>query len=173
MSAYQRKLRPIDIDRGWIDYYTIADLYNFGSIVDHSIKKMMAAGHRNGGKSKLQDLKEARNQLDRAIEELEFDASNCESDIEMEVEKNRDDDQGKVVTKYQMLTDTEMEKVSDLLVIKPEDTPEGTTHFRINNYRSDDFYRVNNITEVWGKFYNGDWCEMSEPPQRPDELNRI
>jgi len=94
MSAYQRELRQIDIDRGWIDFYTIADLYNLDPIIGHSIKKLLAAGHRNGGKSKLQDLREARNQLDRAISELEFEASNRESDIEAEVERERDGDQG-------------------------------------------------------------------------------
>lgn len=40
--------------------------------VEHSVKKLMAAGIRNGGKSYKQDVEEARNQLNMEIKYLEL-----------------------------------------------------------------------------------------------------
>lgn len=40
--------------------------------VEHSIKKLLAAGVRNGGKSYKQDIEEARNQLNLELDYLEL-----------------------------------------------------------------------------------------------------
>ena len=40
--------------------------------MEHSIKKLLAAGVRNGGKSYKQDIEEARNQLNLELAYLEL-----------------------------------------------------------------------------------------------------
>ncbi|MAF42871.1 MAG: hypothetical protein CMI54_01705 [Parcubacteria group bacterium] len=72
MNAYKKKLRLIDIKRGWIDFYSIAELYPNTPPVHHAIKKLLVPGQR-GAKSYIKDLKEARDQINRAIEDTEGD----------------------------------------------------------------------------------------------------
>jgi len=63
MSKYTRTIKGVEID-----IYDILDAYQTGSAaVDHAIKKLLCPGTR-GAKSRMQDLDEARNSLDRAIQ---------------------------------------------------------------------------------------------------------
>lgn len=66
----------------WLDFYDIwggiriGKPYQIGdSAIEHAAKKLYAAGERSGGKSRLDDIKEARWSLDRAIEQIERDTS--------------------------------------------------------------------------------------------------
>lgn len=48
-----------------IDAYTILNAYSHMSAeVQHAVKKLLAAGQRNGGKDYLKDVQEAINQLE-------------------------------------------------------------------------------------------------------------
>jgi hypothetical protein len=52
-----------------MDLYDLFAAYEVtDQAVGHAIKKLMCAGKRIGGKSRVQDLKEARWSIDRAIE---------------------------------------------------------------------------------------------------------
>ena len=61
MSKYTRVIRGEEID-----VYDILEAYKVNHPIGHAIKKLLMAGDR-GSKSKLQDLLEARESLDRAI----------------------------------------------------------------------------------------------------------
>lgn len=62
----------------YIDFYQMYDMYKLGkphevgdSAIEHAWKKITVAGNRSGGKSKLQDLREAVDSLNRAIDDIE------------------------------------------------------------------------------------------------------
>jgi hypothetical protein len=62
----------------FIDFYQMYDMYKLGnphevgdSAIEHAWKKITVAGNRSGGKSKLQDLREAVDSLNRAIDDIE------------------------------------------------------------------------------------------------------
>ena len=51
-----------------IDIYTVHQLFNIqdpSGCIHHASKKLLLSGSRNGGKSKYQDIKEARDSLNR------------------------------------------------------------------------------------------------------------
>jgi hypothetical protein len=55
-----------------VDVYQVLDAFKTeSSAVDHAVKKCLAPGKR-GVKDRIQDLKEARKSLDRAIEDAEL-----------------------------------------------------------------------------------------------------
>jgi hypothetical protein len=66
-NPYQKWVLTLDGQIAVIDAYVICNAYHFSAQVDHSIKKLLALGVRSGGKSIIQDLVEARNQLDMEI----------------------------------------------------------------------------------------------------------
>jgi hypothetical protein len=54
-----------------VDVYAICYLFKIedhSGCIHHSIKKLLLSGTRNGGKSRIQDIQEARNQLNRYLE---------------------------------------------------------------------------------------------------------
>lgn len=54
-----------------VDVYAICYLFKIedhSGCIHHSIKKLLLSGTRNGGKSRIQDIQEARNQLNRFLE---------------------------------------------------------------------------------------------------------
>lgn len=62
----------------FIDFYQMYDMYKLGkphevgdSAIEHAWKKITDPGNRSGGKSKLQDLREAVDSLNRAIDDIE------------------------------------------------------------------------------------------------------
>ena len=66
-SAYHKKIR-LD-ENGTVDVYAVLDAFSVTSQpLGHAIKKLLAAGQRNGGKSVKQDLEEAISSIKRAIE---------------------------------------------------------------------------------------------------------
>lgn len=70
-SRYHRRVKA-----GWIDVYDVLDLYAVTSQpVGHAIKKLLMPGQR-GGKSLAQDLREAKQSIERAIEMAERSAAN-------------------------------------------------------------------------------------------------
>ena len=73
-------LRRIICDmEGFVDVYAILDAFDVGCpATGHAIKKLLCAGWR-GGKDKLQDLTEARDAIDRAIQ---MHKSHAEADKE-------------------------------------------------------------------------------------------
>jgi hypothetical protein len=66
-NSYQKWVLTLDGQIALIDAYVVCNAYYFSAQVDHSIKKLLALGARSGGKSTIQDLIEARNQLDMEI----------------------------------------------------------------------------------------------------------
>lgn len=73
-NKYTRNLQTLDGRTVPVDIYCVLAAFPTGSAaVDHAIKKQLAPGQR-GTKSRLQDLKEARASLDRAIELEEANA---------------------------------------------------------------------------------------------------
>lgn len=66
-SPYQKWVLTLDGQIAVIDAYVICNAYHFSAQVDHSIKKLLALGVRSGGKSVIEDLIEARNQLNMEI----------------------------------------------------------------------------------------------------------
>ena len=68
-NPYQKWVLTLDGQVALIDAYVICNAYYFSAQVDHSIKKLLALGVRSGGKSIVQDLIEARNQLDMEIKQ--------------------------------------------------------------------------------------------------------
>lgn len=66
-NPYQKWVFTLDGQVALIDAYVICNAYYFSAQVDHSIKKLLALGVRSGGKSIVQDLVEARNQLEMEI----------------------------------------------------------------------------------------------------------
>ena len=73
-NKYTRDMPTLDGRKVPVDVYCVLAAFPTGSAaVDHAIKKQLAPGQR-GTKTRLQDLKEARASLDRAIELEEADA---------------------------------------------------------------------------------------------------
>lgn len=66
-NPYQKWVLTLDGKVALIDAYVVCNAFYFSAQVDHSIKKLLALGERSGGKSVIQDLVEARNQLDMEI----------------------------------------------------------------------------------------------------------
>ncbi|UGL60992.1 hypothetical protein [Pseudomonas phage vB_PaeS_TUMS_P81] len=71
LNRYQR---PIPSTWKFVDVYRINMLFPLGELdpsgaLDHARKKLMAPGQRSGGKSLLQDVKEARDTLNRWLED--------------------------------------------------------------------------------------------------------
>ena len=63
MNKYQRDIKGVTID-----VYDVLEHYNVTcQATGHAIKKLMMAGRR-GAKSTLQDLEEAKQAIERAIE---------------------------------------------------------------------------------------------------------
>jgi hypothetical protein len=66
-SAYPHYYRPVS-GLTHVDVYRVLDLFGVKrSAVAHAVKKLLCSGQR-GGKSELEDLIEARNSIERAIE---------------------------------------------------------------------------------------------------------
>lgn len=71
LNRYQR---PIPGTWKYLDVYRINMLFPLGELdpsgaLDHARKKLMAPGQRSGGKSLWQDVKEARDTLNRWLED--------------------------------------------------------------------------------------------------------
>ncbi|WQA18408.1 hypothetical protein [Pseudomonas phage vB_Pae_TUMS_P11] len=71
LNRYQR---PIPHTWKFVDVYRINMLFPLGELdpsgaLDHARKKLMAPGQRSGGKSVWQDVKEARDTLNRWLED--------------------------------------------------------------------------------------------------------
>lgn len=67
-NKYTRLLLTLDGRKVPVDVYSVLAAFPVGnSAVDHALKKLLAPGQR-GQKDRLQDLKEARASLDRAIQ---------------------------------------------------------------------------------------------------------
>lgn len=67
-NKYTRLLLSLDGRKVPVDVYSVLAAFPVGnSAVDHALKKLLAPGQR-GQKDRLQDLKEARASLDRAIQ---------------------------------------------------------------------------------------------------------
>lgn len=67
-NKYTRELLTLDGRRVPVDVYSVLAAFPVGNAaVDHALKKLLAPGQR-GQKDRLQDLKEARASLDRAIQ---------------------------------------------------------------------------------------------------------
>ncbi|WWY65191.1 hypothetical protein [Pseudomonas phage vB_PaeP_FMD5] len=71
LNRYQR---PIPRTWKFVDVYRINMLFPLGELdpsgaLDHARKKLMAPGQRSGGKSLWQDVKEARDTLNRWLED--------------------------------------------------------------------------------------------------------
>ena len=63
-NPYKRTIKGVEVD-----LYDILAAYGVGDYARcHAIKKLFCAGQRSGGKSKVQDLREARWTIERAIE---------------------------------------------------------------------------------------------------------
>lgn len=72
-NKYTRHMRTLDGRSAPVDVYCVLAAFPTGSAaIDHAVKKLLAPGQR-GAKSRIQDLKEARASLDRAIELEEGD----------------------------------------------------------------------------------------------------
>lgn len=66
-NVYVKNIKGVDVD-----LYDIFDAYNVtDQAIGHALKKLLVPGLRNGGKSKLQDVKEAIFSLQRAATILE------------------------------------------------------------------------------------------------------
>lgn len=73
-NKYTRYIPTLDGRKVPVDVYCVLAAFPTGSsAVDHAVKKQLAPGQR-GAKSRIQDLKEARDSLTRAIELEEADA---------------------------------------------------------------------------------------------------
>lgn len=70
-NPYQKYVLDLRGNIAFIDAYTVLNAFPQGAEVDHAVKKLVAMGKRNGGKSRLQDVTEARNQLNKEIFKLE------------------------------------------------------------------------------------------------------
>ncbi|UGV19857.1 hypothetical protein PP756_gp61 [Pseudomonas phage VB_PaeP_VL1] len=71
LNRYQR---PLPRTWKYLDVYRINMLFPLGELdpsgaLDHARKKLMAPGQRSGGKSLWQDVKEARDTLNRWLED--------------------------------------------------------------------------------------------------------
>lgn len=67
-NKYTRHIPTLDGQKAPVDVYCVLAAFPTGSAaIDHAVKKLLAPGQR-GAKSRIQDLKEARASLDRAIE---------------------------------------------------------------------------------------------------------
>lgn len=67
-NKYTRDLVALDGRKVPVDVYCVLAAFPTGSsAIDHAVKKLLAPGQR-GQKDRLQDLKEARASLDRAIQ---------------------------------------------------------------------------------------------------------
>ena len=67
-NKYTRDLLSLDGRKVPVDVYSVLAAFPVGNAaVDHALKKLLAPGQR-GQKDRLQDLKEARASLDRAIQ---------------------------------------------------------------------------------------------------------
>lgn len=70
MNKYKKELRPIDTKHGWIDVYSVLDLFEVESHgVAHAIKKLLMAGKR-GAKDYKQDLHEAIMSIERVTDDI-------------------------------------------------------------------------------------------------------
>jgi hypothetical protein len=84
MNKYLRTIRaagdvPQEIN---VDVYAVLDAFGVANpAVQHAIKKLLAPGQR-GAKSAIQDLKEARASIDRAIQMEETKPAQTKTDVE-------------------------------------------------------------------------------------------
>lgn len=69
-------------DKEWVDFYMMYDQCRIGkthqvgdSAIEHAWKKITQAGERSGGKSKVQDIKEAIQSLEKALEMISNERS--------------------------------------------------------------------------------------------------
>lgn len=65
-------------DEEWVDFYMMYDQCRIGkphqigdSAIEHAWKKITQAGERSGGKSRVQDIKEAIDSLEKALDMME------------------------------------------------------------------------------------------------------
>lgn len=77
LSKYHRRIVPCFVENQddvefYVDIYDVLTAFPTGSsAVDHAVKKLLAPGLR-GHKDRLQDLKEARDSIERAIQQEEI-----------------------------------------------------------------------------------------------------
>lgn len=65
-----------------IDVYRIIELYGITNpCVGHALKKMLCTGNRSGGKTYEQDLREAVDSLNRALQMIEEDKKKTQGSI--------------------------------------------------------------------------------------------
>ena len=72
-NPYRKQIRSESVD-----VYDILDAYEVPYNIGHAIKKLLCLGKRSGGKSIVQDLKEAIWTLERAVEIIESKAEDSE-----------------------------------------------------------------------------------------------
>ena len=69
-NKYQRKLRPRDCIKGWVDVYAVLELFEVNEhALGHAIKKLLMAGNR-GAKGYEQDLRESIMAIERILDDL-------------------------------------------------------------------------------------------------------
>ena len=68
-NKYARMIRGVSGEqRCWVDVYCVLDAFPTNSAaIDHAIKKLLCAGQR-GAKSRAQDLREAIQAIERALQ---------------------------------------------------------------------------------------------------------
>lgn len=82
-SKYIRKIYSCTDHTEWVEVDVYSVLEAFGDPVEpiaHAVKKLLCAGIRGKG-SAVQDLKEARDAITRAIQRLERERNEQESDV--------------------------------------------------------------------------------------------
>lgn len=70
MNKYKKELRPIDLKNGYVDVYSVLELFEVDNhAVGHAIKKLLMAGKR-GAKDYSQDLEEAIESIERVTSDI-------------------------------------------------------------------------------------------------------
>lgn len=70
MTNYKKQLRPIDLKNGYVDVYSVLELFEVDShAIGHAIKKLLMAGKR-GAKGYRQDLHESIMAIERVTDDI-------------------------------------------------------------------------------------------------------
>ena len=70
-SAYHKEFTNRMIATKTADVYDVLNMFSVTCpMVQHALKKLLVTGGRSGGKSEIQDLKEAAMSIEQAIQEL-------------------------------------------------------------------------------------------------------
>ena len=71
-NIYHKKFTNRMLATKTADVYDVINMFSVTNpMVQHALKKLLVTGGRSGGKSELQDLKEAAMSIEQAIKELE------------------------------------------------------------------------------------------------------